>query len=111
MGQPMSRPSAVVLTALAWGFGLATTCLILGSPYLLFGYHSPTLHHVLNSVDACIALLVAYLLMGAFLRSRRLQDELLAQGFVLLAVAGIVGMVLPQLGPAIGAPGALDVWL
>lgn len=107
----MSRPSPVALTAVAWGFGFATTCLIVGSPYLLFGYHSPTLHHVLNSVDACVALLVAYLLMGAFLRSRRLQDELLAQGFLLLAVAGIVGMVLPQLLAALGAPGALEVWL
>jgi signal transduction histidine kinase len=107
----MSRPPAAALTAVAWGLGLATTLLIVGSPYLLFGYHSPSLHLVLTSVDGCIALLVAYLLLGAFLRSRRRQDELLAAGFVLLALAGIVGMVLPLLQPALGAPMTLDVWL
>lgn len=111
MGQLMSRPPAAALTAAAWGFGLATTCLILGSPYLLPGYHSPSLHLVLNTVDGCIALLVAYLLLGAFLRSRRLQDELLASGFALLALAGILAMVLPLLLPAIGAPTSLEAWL
>jgi hypothetical protein len=107
----MPRSSAVALTAAAWGFGSAITCLIVGSPFLLFGYHEPSLHLVLNSVDACVALLVAYLLLGAFLRSRRLQDELLAQGFLLLALAGVVGMVLPQFVPAFSAPTTLEVWL
>jgi signal transduction histidine kinase len=107
----MPRSSAVALTAAAWGFGSAITCLIIGSPFLLFGYHEPSLHLVLNSVDACVALLVAYLLLGAFLRSRRLQDELLAQGFLLLALAGVVGMVLPQFVPAFSAPTTLEVWL
>ena len=52
------------------------------------------LHLVLNSVDACVALLVAYLLLGAFRRRRHLRDDLLAQGFLLLALAGLVGMAL-----------------
>jgi signal transduction histidine kinase len=111
MSQPMSRPSAFALTATAWGLGLLTTSVIVGSPYVLFGYHNPSLHLVLNSVDACVALLVAYLLLGAFRRSRRLQDELLAHSFLLLALAGLVGMALPRLGPALGGPTTLGVWL
>jgi signal transduction histidine kinase len=111
MGQPMSRPSAVALTAAAWGLGIVTTCLLVSSPYVLFGFHNPSLHLVLNSVDACVALLVAYLLLGAFRRSHRLQDELLAQGFLLLALAGLVGMALHLLVPAIGDPRTVDVWL
>jgi len=107
----MSRPSAVALTATAWGLGLATTCLIVGTPYVLFRYHDPSLHLVLDSVDACVALLVAYLLLGAFRRSRRLEDELLAQGFLLLALAGLVGTALPVLDPAAGDPRTLAVWL
>ena len=107
----MSRPSALTLTATAWGLGLATTGLILGSPYVLFGYHNPSLHLVLNSVDACVALLVAYLLLGAFRRSRHLRDDLLAQGFLLLALAGLVGMALSLLGPAAGDPRTLGAWL
>src|SRR3954453_16082676 len=109
--QLMPRSSAVALTAAAWGFGSAITCLIIGSPFLLFGYHEPSLTLVLNPVDPCRALLVAYLLLGAFLRSRRLQDELLAQGFLLLALAGVVGMILPQSVPAFSAPATLEVWL
>jgi hypothetical protein len=55
-------PLAVVLTVYGWVVGIAVTAVIIGTPYLLFGYHSPSLHLVLDSVDGCVALLVAYLL-------------------------------------------------
>ncbi|MEJ7775000.1 MAG: sensor histidine kinase [Nocardioidaceae bacterium] len=77
------------LTAAGWVVGLIVTALIVGSPYLLFGYYSPALHLVLDSVDACVALLLTYLLYGRFTRTRRLQDLLLAEGLFLLAVAGL----------------------
>lgn len=78
-----------MLTAVGWVVGSACTVAILGTPYLRFGYYSPELHLVLGSVDACVAMLLAYLLMGRFRRSRRLQDLLLAEGLLLLAVAGL----------------------
>lgn len=101
---------AVVLTLAGCAVGIIVTALILGTPYLAFGYHSPSGHLVLDSIDACVALLVAYLVHGRFLRRRRLQDMLLAQGLVLLAVAGLglnfaAGLVHGY------RPGTLDVWL
>ena len=105
-----SSSGAVRLTAAGWAAGLLTTAAILGTPYLVFGYHSPELHLVLDSVDACTALLLSYLVHGRFLRSRRLQDLLLAQGLAVLAMAGLVlALVLDLAGPAV--PVELDVWV
>ena len=86
------------------------TALILGTPYLVFGYHSPSLHLVLGSIDACVAVLVSYLLYGRFTRSHRLQDLLLAQGLLLLAMAGL-GLVLFLHLFEEQRPGTVDVWL
>lgn len=103
-------PSARVLTAAGWLVGLAVTALVLGTPYLWPAYHSPALHLVLDTADTCVALLVAYLIYGRFLRSRRLQDLLLAQGLLLLAVAGLGLTLLLELLSGY-EPGTVDVWL
>jgi signal transduction histidine kinase len=83
--------------------------LILGTPYLLFGYHNPALHLVLGTVDSCVALLVSYLVHGRYVRRRLTQDLLLAQGLLLLATAGLIAVVLSLLGSP--RPETLDVWL
>ena len=88
-GAAVSASDARVLTAAGWAVGTGCTVAILGTPYLRFGYYSPELHLVLGSVDACIALLLAYLLVGRFRRSHRVQDLLLAEGLLLLAGAGL----------------------
>jgi signal transduction histidine kinase len=97
-----------VLAAGGWLVGAVVTAGILGTPYLLFGYHSPSLHLVLDSADGCIALLVAYLVHGRFVRTGRLQDTLLAQGLFLLAVAGLGMTLLLEIVPALGP---VEVWL
>jgi signal transduction histidine kinase len=91
--------SAPALTAAGWVAGAACTAVILGTPYLRFGYHSPELHLVLDSVDACIALLLAYLLVGRLRRTQRLQDLLLVVALVLLASVGLGAAVFVQLLP------------
>jgi signal transduction histidine kinase len=103
-------PLAVVLTVSGWVVGIAVTAVIIGTPYLLFGYHSPSLHLVLDSVDGCVALLVAYLLYGRFLRSRRLQDLLLAEGLLLLAVTGLGLTLFLDLFTQL-RPETVEVWL
>ena len=108
--RPGGRVPTAALTASGWVVGLVVTALILGTPYLVFGYHSPSLHLVLGTIDACVALLVAYLLYGRFSRSHRLQDLLLAQGLLLLAIAGL-GLVLFLHLFDEARPGTLDVWL
>lgn len=101
---------ATRLTLAGWAVGLVVTALVVWSPHVLFGYRSPTLHLVVDSVDACVALLVAYLLAGRFMRRRRLQDLLLAQSLVLLAVAG-TGMSWVTGSLSGDREGSLDVWL
>lgn len=103
-----SVPTAA-LTAAGWVAGFTVTALIIGTPYLVYGVHSPALHLVLGTVDACVALLVAYLVYGRFRRSHRLQDLLLSEGLFLLAIAGLGLVLLLHLFEA--RPGTVDVWL
>jgi signal transduction histidine kinase len=104
------RVPSPALTGAGWAIGLAVTLLILGTPYLVFGFHSPSLHLVLGSIDACVALLVAYLVHGRFVRSGLLQDLLLAQGLFLLALAGLGLVLFLHLFDG-ASEGSLDVWL
>lgn len=103
----MTAPAATLGAAAA---GLAVTLTILGTPYLVFGYHSPALHIMLNSVDASIAFLLSYLFFGRHRRSRRLGDLLLGQGLLLLGLGGLLVplllLVLDYFPPATG-----QVWL
>jgi signal transduction histidine kinase len=105
----LARQPGVALTLVAWVVGLLVTALILWTPYLPYGLHSPSLHLMLNTADACVALLVAYLVHGRFVRRHYWQDRFLAQGLVLLAVASLgLGYAVQRLA---GLPGTLDVWL
>ena len=102
-------PSTPVLTLGGWLVGLTTTALILGTPYLLFAYYSPDLHLVLDSLDTGVALLVAYLLFGRFKRTQRLQDLLLAEGLLILGLAGVgMTLALRLLG---SRAETVDVWI
>jgi len=96
----------VVLSAGTLVVCLAATSVLLASPRLLFGFHDPSLHLVLDSLDAGVAVLVAYLLIGRVRRDRSARSLLLAAGLLLLAGASVVGgLVTPP------APYTLDVWL
>jgi signal transduction histidine kinase len=101
---------ALVLTAAGWAASVVCTIVILGTPYLRFGYHSPELHLVLDSVDACVAMLLAYLLVGRLRRTRQLQDLLLVVGLVLLAVVGL-GVALSADRVDGGTRQTVGVWL
>lgn len=97
------------IAAAGWAVGLIVTGLVLWSPLVAFGYLNPSLHLVLDSVDACVALLVAYLVYGRFTRSGRLQDLLLSSGLVLLAASGVV--LTYAAGALRDAPaGTFDIW-
>ena len=97
------------LTAAAWAVGISTTAAVAWSPDLVFGIHSRTAHIVLDTADACVAWLVTYLLWGRFWRTRRLQDGLLAQAFLLLAAAGLVQLVVHVVVGA-GRPASGHIW-
>jgi signal transduction histidine kinase len=102
--------SALRLTCAAWLLGALCTLLVIGTPYLVFGYYSLSMHLILNTASAFIAVLLAYLLLGRYLRSRRLQDLLLTAALSMLAVAGMgVALVLAVFERSL--EGTLDVWL
>lgn len=86
---------------------IATTIIVVGPEHLL-GYQSAAWHLVLETVDACIALLLAYLVYGRFQRASRWQDLLLLQGLVLLGAANILLLLSLIQG---GRSGVLDIWL
>lgn len=98
------------LTAGTWAVGALVTAVIAFVPDVTFGFHSETGHLVLDSVDACVALLAAYLVYGRYLRYRRLQDLLLSQGLVMLALAGLVVTYVTEALTGSG-PARIDVWL
>ncbi|HEY3530169.1 MAG TPA: sensor histidine kinase [Nocardioides sp.] len=103
----VASPRALSLAG--WSAGLITTALVAWSPYLLFAYHSPSLHLVLDSVDACVALLLTYLLYGRFVRTHALRDLLLAEGLLLLALAGLgLTVLVGRLDSPL--PGSYGVW-
>lgn len=98
------------LTIATWAFCLLVTASLLWSPYVAFGYPNRSLHLVLDSVDGCVALLVAYLLHNRYVRRRRLQDWLLCQGLILLGIAGIgISLVVEDLAGI--RDGRFNVWL
>ena len=97
-------------TLVATAAGLAVTSAILFTPYLTFGVRSPQAHLVLNTLDAAIGLLAAFLVYGRLVRRRLLQDLLVILGLALLVLAGLgVSNVVDAFPGA--RPGTLDVWL
>jgi signal transduction histidine kinase len=99
-------PGTITLAVAVLG-AVATTILVVGPEHLL-GYQSAAWHLVLETVDACIALLLAYLVYGRFRRASRWQDLLLLQGLVLLGTANILLLLSLIQG---GRSGVLDIWL
>jgi signal transduction histidine kinase len=111
VARPSPGVSSATLTAAGWAVGLIVTALVLWTPLLVSGYRDPSADLVLDSIDACVALLVAYLVYGRFVRQRRLQDLLLANGLVLLAVPGLGLSYAAEALSGTFVSGTLDVWL
>jgi signal transduction histidine kinase len=88
--------------------GVAAVAALVRGREQVFGYQSPAAHLVLETVDACVALLLAYLVYGRFRRTNTWQDLLLLQGLALLGTANaLLSVTLVQTGSL----GPLDVWL
>ncbi|MEV6416775.1 sensor histidine kinase [Kribbella sp. NPDC051718] len=79
------RTSAV--TTLIAVVGIVITVALFAAGQRAWEYRSPASHLVLETVDACVAVLVSYLVYGRFRRSRSRQDLFLLQGFALLGIA------------------------
>jgi signal transduction histidine kinase len=84
------------LTATAAGVALLLTAVVLAAPALQFSYRAPALHVALETAEAMIALVVAYLVAGRFRDHRRLQELLLVCGLVVLAGTNLVLSAIPS---------------
>ena len=74
---------------------MLVTLLVLVVPFIRFAYKAPALHIALETGEALIALVVAYLALGRFRVSGRLQDLLLAVALAVLSVANLVLTAVP----------------
>jgi signal transduction histidine kinase len=92
--RPHPPTTAVALLA------AAATVLVLAVPQLRFAYDAPSLRVALETAAAVIALVAAYLVLGRFLRGRRLDSLLLAAALGTLALSNLVVAVLLAVRPA-----------
>ncbi|WP_448625208.1 sensor histidine kinase [Geodermatophilus sp. URMC 64] len=72
------------------------TVAVVALPFIRFAYRAPAVHVALETADAIIALLVAYLIYGRFRDSRRAQELLLVLALCTLATANLVLSALPN---------------
>ena len=104
-GTPTLRDLRVPFAALA--VGIAVTALISFVPFIHFAYRSPSVHLVLETVAALIALLAAYLLFGRFRTSRRANDLALIYPLGLFAANNVFVSFVSRGS----TPGALEGWV
>ena len=84
------------MTLVAACGALLVTALVVVAPALRFAYRAPALHVALETAEAVVALVVAYLVGGRFREHRRLQELLLTSGLLVLATANLLLSALPS---------------
>ena len=72
------------------------TAAVVALPFVRFAYQEPVLHVVLETANALIALVVAYLVYGRFRQRRRMQDLLLVLALGSVAIANLALSALPS---------------
>lgn len=106
--QTLLRTYRVPLAAVAAGAALTTATSF--APFIHFAYYSPSVHLVLETSAALVALLAAYLLFGRFRTSRRANDLALIYPLGLFAANNLfVSFVLLVSDQA--EPSILEEWV
>jgi len=111
-GAPLRRRRLDAASWLALGsllVGGVVTATVSLSTHLHFAYRKPVLHAGLETAECLVALLVAYLVIGRFRRTERLNDLLLAAALSTLALAHLAFGAIPAL-VAEGRPGQIVSW-
>lgn len=98
------------MTAAATAVGIAVTVAVSALPPVRFAYHNPSLHIVLDTAEAAIGLLVAYLLFGRFRQSRLMTDLLLVCALMVLGLTNLFLAAVPA--TVVGRGGAaFTTWI
>lgn len=98
-----------MLAAWTTAVAAAVTVAVATLPFVRFAYPAPALHVVLETTNALIALLVAYLVYGRFRESRRSQDLFLLLALCTVATANLALTALPA-AVALDSGGELHRW-
>ena len=100
-----TRPAGALGAAL--GVVVVLTLVLALVPGVDYAYRAPGLQIALNTADAVIALVVAYLVYGRYRQSSRTRDLLLVLSLVVLAVANLPLAAIPQ---SVGSSAHLAEW-
>ena len=103
-------PRAYWLPLAAAAVGAAVTLVTTFVPFVHFAYRSPSVHLVLETAAALIALLAAYLLFGRFRTSRRASDLALIYPLVLFGANNVFVSFIILISPD-APPNALEGWV
>lgn len=87
--------------AAAGGAGLATV-LAFAVPSVQYAYRSPSLHVTIETTNALVALLAAYLVFGRFRESTLVSDLVLVCALTLFAFTNLFFLALPLAVPGAG---------
>ena len=108
MTEPRFRRLSPVALTTAWAVAAAlATAAVALLPFMRFAYRAPSLHVALETANALVALLLAYLIYGRFRDSGRLQELLLVGALGFVAVANLPLTAIPE---AVAADENLSEW-
>ncbi|WP_377003197.1 sensor histidine kinase [Aquipuribacter nitratireducens] len=93
---PRAAGPALRLVRRAAVVALLATAAVVASPFLAFAVRAPSLHIMLETANAVVALLVLYLVYGRFVQHGRLQELLLVLALGVVAVANLVLTAVPD---------------
>ncbi len=108
--QRPALPRAYWLPLAAAGFGAVVTVLTTFAPFVHFAYRSPSVHLVLETTAALVALLAAFLLFGRFRTSRRASDLALIYPLALFAANNVFVSFVILISPS-SPTNALEGWV
>ena len=95
-GTVMSSSNSSRLMTVTAAVACVLTAAVVAVPFVAFAYRAPQLHVMLETINAVVASLVAYLVYGRFRQQRRLQALLITLALATVAVANLVLTALPD---------------
>src|SRR3954453_15518361 len=90
------RRSPVALVGGVTAVAVLATAAVTAPPFVRFAYRAPAVHVMLETANALIALVVAFLVYGRFARHRRLAELLLVLAMCTVAIANLVLTAVPS---------------
>jgi signal transduction histidine kinase len=92
----LTARTATLLAGVTALVGALVTLAVLVLPFLRLAYEAPAVHVMLETLNALVAILVAFLVYGRLQQSRRLQDLRLVLALSTVAVADLFFTAVPD---------------